>query len=363
MTRDKLGSINMLSLFVNSMIGIKVLTLPRDLVIYSGTRSWMSLMIGALVALFTGLSLYWLGMKNPGLNTTQIVLKLMGRPIALIIMVVASFYFIGTAGLSLRIFADSINIFLLSNTPMSFVIIVMMLAGLYAVKQGLKVISIVFDLLLPVILFFIILLILLPVNNIDPKNLLPVFYGDIMPVIKGGYKAIEAFFGFAIIGYALPHFVEPKGVKKWIFISVAVCFSIYLGILLMALMIFGSNEISYLIYPTITLTKAIQLRVQLFERAESFFMAAWIPNAFTTLVIYYYLSIINIRSVFSKLNYNILAYCHFPLIFFVAMFPRNVVASTNYLVLLDNYIGKALVFFLVPGLIVLQLYRQRRKKK
>lgn len=360
--KDKLESINMLSLLVQSMIGIKILFLPREVVLAAGNSSWISIIIGAFIVLSSALGLYWLCLKNPGLNITEIVIKLYGKYLSIPVMITASIYFISVVALSLRIFADSINMFLLDKTPMLFIISVMVLACLYAMKMGIKTISTVFDVFFPFIIVFIVILIVLPITEADLAALLPVFYEKPIEVMKGGLRSMDAFLGIAVIGYALPYFSNPTGVKKWILVSFGICLTIYLSILLMCIMVFGSKEIPHLLYPTITLSKAIQLRVQLFERAESIFMALWIPNTFTTLVAYYFFSVENIKVLFKKPNRDIFLYGHSILFIIGAMLPKNIIQTFRYLRLADDFIGKFLVFFLVPSLVVLQLIRERRKK-
>lgn len=356
----KLKGINSISLIVLAMIGVRMLTLPRDIVEYANSDAWMSVLLGGILTLITGTSFYWLGVKYKGLNISQIMEAVLGKFIGKIIQIFISMYIILSVGLSLRAFSESINVFLLDKTPRTIVTIIMLAACVYCLTKGLKTISIMMDLLLPGILFFILLLLFLSITNIDKANLLPVLHKGPMPVFKGFVEIIHPFLGLGIVGYIMPFLKEPRKDKKWIFISIAIVTFIYLSIITMCIMVFGSNEIKQLVYPTIILSKSIQLQSQIFERAESLFMTAWIPISFSTIVIYYFASCHNLNALFNTTKYKLMIYLQIPVILFIANFPRNVVKVYHYLSFV-NYlaISLSIIVIILP---IISLLRKDRNK-
>lgn len=356
----KLKGVNALSLIVLAMIGVRMLTLPRDIVEYADNDAWMSVLLGSILTFITGYSFYWLGVKYKGLNISQIMEAVLGKFIGKIIQIFISMYIILSVGLSLRAFSESINIFLLDKTPRSIVTIIILTACVYCLAMGLKTISIMMDILLPGILFFILLLLFLSVSNIDKANLLPVLHKGPMPVFKGFIEIIHPFLGLGIVGYIMPCLKEPRKEKKWIFISISVVTLIHLSIVTMCIMVFGSNEIKQLVYPTIILSKSIQFQAQIFERAESLFMTTWIPISFSTIVIYYYASCQNLNALFNIKKYKLMIYLQIPIILIIAYFPRNVVEVYHHLEFV-NYLAISLSIIVVI-LPIISLIRKDKNK-
>ncbi|TYQ16483.1 UNVERIFIED_CONTAM: spore germination protein (amino acid permease) [Acetivibrio alkalicellulosi] len=357
---SKLKSISMLSIVIHSMIGLRLLTLPRDLVSLAGNDAWISVLISGLVSLIIGYSYYWLGLKYRGLNLSQIAEAVFGKFIGKIILSIFVVYITLAIGLSIRAFSDSIQFFLLDTTPSFFIIISMIIACTYCLINGIKTISILMDILLPVILFSIILLVSFSTTNMDRANLLPVLHTGIMPVLGAYVESIHPFLGLGVMAYVMPHFSEFKDTKKWIFIGILIVTFIYIAIVMMCIMVFGSKETEHLIYPTIILSKSIQFEVQLFERAESFFISSWIPITFSTMLLFYYSSVLNLKALFNTNKHNFIVYLHIPVLLLIALYPKNIVNVYEYLKI-PTYLaaGFSIISISMP---VISILKSKKKK-
>lgn len=69
--------------------------------------------------------------------------------------------------------------------------------GIYAVKLGIKVLALWGELFLHVLIFIIIIFVLFLIPEMDITNILPMFYSEIGPIIKGAFSAFS--FPFAEI--------------------------------------------------------------------------------------------------------------------------------------------------------------------
>jgi hypothetical protein len=56
--KGKLKSINMFSILVQGLIGIRILTLPRDVIKYAKSDSWISMIIMYGITLLTAYTFY-----------------------------------------------------------------------------------------------------------------------------------------------------------------------------------------------------------------------------------------------------------------------------------------------------------------
>jgi len=268
-------------------------------------------------------------------------------------------YIILSIGLSLRSTAMSIKVFLLDTTPLLVLILIMIIPTVYAVSKGIKTMSIVLDILLPIVLLAIAMLVGLSYKKIEFQNLRPVFYGGVTPVIRGSLNLVHPYLGIGIIGYIFPSINNPKSTKKWIFIGTAISLAIYFLMVILTILVFGPEESKILVWPTVSLSKAIQLETELFERLESLFMAVWIPVAFTTLLTFYYSSILNLKALFNTNKDHLIIYGQIPLIIIIALFPGNIVELYKYLNWV-NIMAMFLTFIVIPSMIFMTLIRKRR---
>lgn len=140
--KEKLENINIFSFIINTMLGIRLITLPRDIGKYAERDSWISIIIMGVISIVTGYAFYWLANKNKSLDSSQIIEKILGKYIGKLAIIIIEIYILLSVGLGLRIFADSVKIFLLDKTPMLVIIIMMVLCCTYCVLNGVKTISI-----------------------------------------------------------------------------------------------------------------------------------------------------------------------------------------------------------------------------
>lgn len=172
---------------------------------------------------------------------------------------------------------------------------------------------------------------------------------------------IDPALGCSIIAYVMPYFENIKETKKWILSGVILSIVFYLLIVIMSIAVLGVKEIQYLIYPTIVLPKAVELKSEVFERAESFFMATWIPKALTTIVIFYIVSTMCIKEFFNTGKTNIVILAQLPIFVMIALFPDNIVQLYNYLNI-NNMLAIFLDLIYIPIFLSIVIFKDRGKK-
>jgi spore germination protein len=319
MMSGKLKGVNMFSFVILSMTGIRLITIPGDVVKYAKTDAWLSVILLSILAISNGYVFYFIAAKYPGLNFIQINIRVLGKTIGKVVAVIICLYIFITNGLSLRLFSTGIKMYLLDKTPSIVIMLIFISACSYCLIKGIKTTSIVLDIFLPIILLLTIILLLMPYKNADIKNLLPTLHNGLKPVITGSLQMIDPAIGCAIIAYIMPYFENIKETKKWIISGIIVSIIFYLLIISMCIMVVGVKEISYLNYPAIALTKAVELKAEVFERTESLFMATWIPNALTTVIIYYIASTMCIKEIFNTKKINIAILAQIPFFIIIAL--------------------------------------------
>ena len=323
MTSGKLKGINMVSFVVFSMVSIRFIILPGDIIKYAKNDAWISVLVVAVVAYLTGYIAYYIPSKHPGLNFAQIHTKLLGSFFGKLIIAQITIYTIISAGISLRLFSASVKMLLLDRTPGFIIIGLMLFACAYCLIKGIKTVSIAFDMMLPVA-FIIMIVTLMTYKNAELKNLLPIAHNGIKPILKGALYSIDPAIGIGIVAYIMPYFENIKETKKWIFIATTIGLTVYMLLIVMCILTFGVIETQYLTFPGILLAKIIEFKAEIFERTESFFMASWIPAVFANSITFYIVSILNLKEIFNTKKTNRIILIITPLIFIASLIPRGI---------------------------------------
>jgi spore germination protein len=357
----KLKPVNMFSFVFLSMTSIRLITLPGDIVKYAKTDAWLSVLLLGILSIANGYVFYFIAVKHPGLNFVQINIKLLEKVMGKVVALIICIYIFMSVGLSLRLLTNGIKMYLLEKTPSLVIILIFIFACAYCLIKGIKTISIVFDILLPILLLFSIAPLFLTYKNADIKNLLPVLHKGFKPVIAGSLQMIDPALGCAIIAYVMPYFENVKETKKWILFGVIVSIVFYLLIVVMSITVLGVDEIQHLNYPTTALAKAVELKSEVFERAESFFMATWIPKALTTIVIFYIASTMCIKEFFNTRKTNIVIAAQLPVFVMIALFPDNIVQLNDYLSI-NNMLAIFLDLIYIPIFLFIVIFKDRGEK-
>lgn len=355
----KVKSIKMLSIVVNSMIGIELLTLPITAVKYAKNDAWLSPILVCLFMIITTLQGYWYYKNYPGLNFIQINEAVFGKVLGKLFISINILYNVYMHGVALRLFAESIKLFLLDKTPTFIIILVALVVVYYCTTLDFESLTIVFDILLPIELFFITLLLIISFSATTPSNLLPPLHNGIFPVFKGALASINAAGTSFIFAFILPNFEKPLDTKKFTLIGILIGSLIFTLVTAICIMVFSASEINHLMFPTLTLSKAIQLETPVFERTESLFMAAWIPNTITTLIVYFIISTTSAKAFFKTKKDSLIKLIQLPLILIVCLLPRNNIELFKMLSLAN--IGLNLLNFVYLPIVTITIFFKKKR--
>lgn len=361
MMNGKLKGINIMSFIVFSMISIRLIVLPADIMKYAENDAWISVLISGVITYLTAYAAYYISSKHPGLNFAQVHTKLFGNLVGKIIITGIAIYAIISAGISLRLFADSIKMFLLDRTPTFIIVGLMVFACAYCMIKGIKTISITFDIIFPVV-FIIIIITLMTYKNAELKDLLPIAHSGIKPIIQGSLNAIDPAIGVGIIAYIMPYFEDIKETKKWIFIATTIGLIVYMLLVLMCILTFGSIKTEYLTSPGILLAKVIEFRAEIFERIESLFMAAWIPAIFANIITFCILVVLSLREVFNTKKTNRIILIIAPFILIISLIPRGTQDVYGFLEF-NSRIAVVISLIYIPIFFIIVALKGRGKKK
>ena len=153
------------------------------------------------------------------------------------------------------------------------IIVIYTFVGGFRVMIGVTFFSFLLTLWIPIILLF-------PLKYADINFLLPILDNNYMGLLKGVYSMTFTIVGFELINIIYPYVKEKNKAQKFVHIGLLTTFFLYLSIMLVALTYFSGEQLSKLVWSTLTLFSII--RLPFIERIEIITICLWmiiiLPN-------------------------------------------------------------------------------------
>lgn len=344
-----------------TVVGVGAFSYPGVMANQVGTDGWLVTIIAGVISFLLLTLIYRVVVKNSYQTFYEMLENNLGNIVSKVFGLILCVYFIFSIALGMRIFAEVVKMYLLEQTPTEFILLVMIFTGLYLVRG--EVSALVKFNEISFITMFIPMAIVLIFATRGGKltNLLPTLQAAPGDYIKGLATATYAFGGFEIAYLIMPFMKDKDGVRKTLFKSVTIITFFYAVVTILCIMFFTKEHTKDLLWPTITLIRAIVIPGAFIERWEGIVMTLWVLFYFTTFVNIYYFSGDILKEAFNlhdiKLSSLILA----PIIYIVALYPQNIaeVYDTS---------GKitpvfSLFSFVILPLVLLSTSTRRRGKK
>jgi spore germination protein len=351
--QDKLSNMQVLVLISSTIMEVGVLSLPRFATERALVDGGLATFLAGMTAVVLTLLLTLLSYRFPQNTIVEFSGQLIGRIPAFFFVLIIIGYTIIVSGAILRVFADSLKILLLGNTPLEIIMVTMLVVVIYLIQNGINSIAKICETFLPLIIAALGLVILLNYQNVRPIELRPMLSKGILSVLKGLPGLFMSFLGFEIVLFLLPFVKEVKPKKTIAFTTLGTTIPtiIYTSLVFVAIGVYGVSTTIRLTYPTVSLAKNIRFPGDFAERFDIFFMIFWILAAFTSLAVYYYLSVLATARLFRLRNYRPFIFILLPAIYLLGILPQNLIQIER-LSQISSYmgivvIGISLLLFLI----------------
>ncbi|MEH7334429.1 GerAB/ArcD/ProY family transporter, partial [Neobacillus drentensis] len=151
--KESISSFQMFFFVVLATIGEGILSFPN--LIYKDARqaSWISILITGFIALFLGLTYVYLHRRFPQKTIYEICMIVFGKWLGRFIIVGYLIYFFLICMNINRIYMETIRNWILTSTPPSVILLLMLMLGMYLGKENLRIITRFFQLSFWIIIF------------------------------------------------------------------------------------------------------------------------------------------------------------------------------------------------------------------
>lgn len=312
---------------VVSMIGIGVFYGPSSLAKIVGRDGWISALIMGVVLFLLLYIINHLMKLNDYRDIVTILNNTYGRILGNIISLAYAIVMIYILSISLRTFADVINMYLLQKTPREFIIVIMIFIGVYLVRGGLMNIVNFNEITFWIMFIPTIFILLLNIPNSNFTMLFPMLREKPISYVKGVLDILFLINGFCIVFVLLPHVKKKESITK-IFRSSSIFIALFYAVtFIFVISTLSVEQTAERIFPTITMLKSINTRSGILERWDGLVMALWVLFYFTTFCNTYYFSSYIVKKVLNLEHIRISSILFIPVIYIAALYPESMIET------------------------------------
>ncbi|MFD4707076.1 GerAB/ArcD/ProY family transporter [Gottfriedia sp. NPDC058432] len=284
-------SINQLiCLVILNQVGVSVLSVPFEMSKFSGYDSWMSLIIGAIIAQIGIFFVYQLGKTYPDRPIQEYITSIIGKPLGWIINFLFAAYCAESCLMVVVAYTDVVNRWLLFETPWFVLILLLILLTGYIASSTLRSLSTITQSIMFMFLVAFVIILISGFGNGDIRHFLPIGTHGIAPILKGAIPSIWAFAGYEILLYVFP-FVKCKK-KNHILVAMSIANGIttlfYLFISFIVTYNFSEQQLRHIPEPMIFILR--KFRWPVVQSLDILFITIWLSVSIVTAYIYLFLS-------------------------------------------------------------------------
>ena len=356
---DRISIGQMVIILVLTLIGVGILTLPRELAEIVGTDGWLALLAGGIAAMVIAFLHGYIIKLFPNEDFFEILRLTLTKPIAYLISIFLCLYFIGNVALITRLYEKVIKTVLLPRTPGQVIVITMLLVVIYLVRVGIEPMARLSNVLFPFTVVLVTILFALTSVEVDFSELRPFFQASPMDLLEASNVVIFSLLGFELLLIFGTHLREPEKAAKIGPIAVGLVVVFYLLLNVSVLGNFGEKQIKNLIWPTFNVFKTIEFPGAFIENVEVVAMSIWILSIFMTLAPYYLCTTILLGDIMATKEHNYFALPVLPWVYFIARYGSNIADIYKEFEVFSNYtaypviLGIPLLIFMGMGLKIL----------
>jgi spore germination protein len=333
-------------------LGFGLLNLPFSATQTMGNEGYLGVPIAALLTLPGIAAIYLLARRFPGLSIIEYGNSILGPVLGRITGLV----YLGFGLLLLAVFMrDQINMvgsYLLDQTPLYVMLLVVSIPTAYFASRGLETISrLASFVLLPSVLVMSVLIVT-GFQNVSPTHLLPL--GDLKPLqyLDGGRSVSYIFYLLGTAAMVLPFLKPLRSFPRVAGGTVLLLTIFYLAFTIGAIGVYSHHHLLRFSWPSLEFVHAIEYPYLLLEQAGLLMLISWLTVFFVATQVLSYTTALGCSQLTGAFDYKIFTWMLLPVQFFLTMLPGNVqqtkyffhlIADTGWIVYFAYPIGLLLV--------------------
>jgi len=340
------------SILILISFAFQTLMMPIILSEIDGPVGWISIIIGAGILILTIKPINKIMDDYKEDTIVGISNRILPKFISKSIGAYYIILFIIANSLLMKDFAEQIKLLMLYKTPISIIIITILLTASYAAKKGIQTISKIAHITVLIALIPYLAVIAFSAYYSDYTNVFPLYPMDLEGIAKSIPNVLFGFFGYAILMFSNSHVSKTEKNmllnKKFIIISMAIYIACYILIIIK----FGMAEAVNLVWPFLSVMKFVNIPGFFFESTEIVGMSFQIIVTFSCVCILMYFTNLAIQETLETKENGYFIFIQIPILYIVAASLPGMYMLYPY-IKIPAYIFSGLNLF-IPLLIILK---------
>ncbi|WP_145410024.1 GerAB/ArcD/ProY family transporter [Paenibacillus xylanexedens] len=304
MIKEKLTIRQLAILTFTIIIGDMILIYPNLVVNAAKQDAWICSIISQPIGLFILWTIFKLHQTYPTLSLIEICSKILGRWLGCILAVVYLFYFVILASSCIREVGDFMTTQIYLNTPIRAIIILFVATLTWGMLKGLSATGKSSEITAPFILLGVLILIILLLPQAEISQLQPYLNTPFFALVNGSVHGATASYGeLIILSMILPYVAQGAHLRKDMMLSALLGGMMLTSVLLMGLLVLGSELTQHNIYISFILSQKINIG-NFLQRIEALTAIAWLVSTYFKSLLYVFGFVVGIAQLFRLKDYK-----------------------------------------------------------
>lgn len=292
MSTEKIGKIEAICLMLIIVINELIINVPNMIILDTKTGSTLNIIFVSILAIIFTYTICKLFKPFYGKDILDVSEYVGGKILKIILGILFILFFLLLSSINLRYFANSLKVIYFNTSPLVYILLFFLVPALYINKYGLRAISGVNLIFLPIILASFIFLLISSYDNFTMVRIFPILGEGFTETFLTGSTNIFAFTGLAYIFFLPALLKDSEDFKKVSLISIIIsslCLILSVLSLIMAFPVITKTDETLSVY---LLTRLVELG-DFLERLDALFIFIWIIAhiSFLSLTFFYILKI------------------------------------------------------------------------
>lgn len=340
-------------LLILDIFGLGITILPRRTAEIAGQSGWIAVVIGCLFAMVCVFIIATLASKFHNDNFVDYCIKIVGRPLGILISWGFVIKIIVSLALELRVFSEILKQIMLFSTPFWAISISMLLLGAYAASKGYEARGRIAEILIFVILIPLIIVFSFAISDTDFTNLMPFFEeASGMDFINGGFISLFSFSGIEFVLLAYPYLTRKNKARRKCIYAVGFVGIIMIVITAITIARFGKFDVVHQMWPVLEIMDTINLPGSFIERQDALIMSFWIISIFVVINAGMFFASLLLKNIVQKGTHSTFIVICIPIVYFISFLPSNIAEVYRLMTLVYLTFGAAYLFIIPLFLLI-----------
>lgn len=299
-SKDKISVRQLLFVFTIIVSSPATRFLPKYAAAHADQAGWVSPLASTVPFILLIFIIDGLLTKYKEQSMSEIISIVMGKYLGKLILVIYLLWALWLSALYTRYYAERLTSSIYTTVNNNVIIFLTLILIAYMLRSGFTVIARMSEILLPFIGAMLIMLAIFLLPKVRTDNVLPVYFNDIVPIIKGSLSTTSILAYLFLLFFLSEKIVNMKSFKFFGYVATYVNISSIMLVTFITIGVLGFTVAQRAPMPVLITVKQVSL-LDTIENIEAIIIAIWIFADFT-LISTMFVVILNIIKSLFKLS-------------------------------------------------------------